>query len=143
MRPKMISRVPLILACAALIAAAGCGGSSSDGGGENAQEAVAAYVQARNLDNSAEICDLYTDELKDSLQASDCESFVAEHTSGAASKLTIVNVQENGDHATATLQSPSESENANPVQTTIELQKQDGEWKISSLGPTALPGANP
>ena len=143
MRPSMSWRMLLIPVCAALLVAAGCGGSSDDSGGKNAQEAVAAYVQARNLDNTAEICDIYSDSLKSSLHSSDCESYVSEHTSGAASNLTIVGVQEHGDRATATLQAPGEGENAQPIRTTIELQKQDGEWKVSSLGPTALPGANP
>ena len=143
MHRAMSSRAILIPVCLALLGSAGCGGDSEDSGAKNAQEAVAAYVQARNLDNTAAICDLYSDSLKSSLHASDCESYVAENTSGAAGNLTIVGVQESGDRATATLQSSGEGESAKPVRSTIELQREDGEWKVSSLGPTALPGASP
>jgi ketosteroid isomerase-like protein len=123
--------------CAAALAiAAGCGGGGGDQSatdpGQSARDAAQSYVDARNQGDAAKVCELYSEQLINQLAASDCEDFVKEQTSGAATKLELGSVQENGDQATATLQSTGES--GNPAQLKISLERESGEWKISSLG---------
>jgi ketosteroid isomerase-like protein len=119
------------LALAWTLSAAGCGG---DGGEQSAQQAAISYAQARVKGDAATVCDLYTDQLKEQLGASDnCEAFVREQTSGGSvTSFTVRSVKEDGDTATATLETPGEA--GEPVPLTVRLERQDGDWKITSLG---------
>jgi ketosteroid isomerase-like protein len=81
----------------------GCGG----GGGSNQQSArdvAQAYVNARNQGDAAKVCELYSEQLIQSLKTSNCVAFVQEQTSGTATDLSLVGVSQHGDQATATIQ---------------------------------------
>lgn len=131
-----------VLCAAAVAAAAGCGGGGSDDKsatdpGLSARDAAQSYVDASNQGDAAKVCALYSDQLINQLAASDCEDFVKEQTSGAATKLELGSVHESGDQATVTLQSSGES--GKPAQLQIQLQREKGGWRITALGPTASP----
>ena len=122
------------IAVAALSAAllAGCGGGSSDEG--TARDAAREYVQARNQGDAGKVCQLYSDQLIQRLGASDCEAFVKEQTAGVATSFTLVGVKETGNGATAILQATAAGEAPGSGELQITLERQDGEWKITSLG---------
>jgi ketosteroid isomerase-like protein len=126
----MTRRVPLILACAALLA--GCGGG---GGGDeqSARDAAQAYVNARNQGDAAKVCELYSDQLKSRLRTSNCEDFVKEQTSGVATSYTLLGVQESGDTATATIHLTAGGEIGTAAgKLQIKLERQNGEWRITN-----------
>jgi ketosteroid isomerase-like protein len=113
---------------------AGCGGGGS-GGPQSAGEVAHAYVDARNHGDAAKVCELYSEQLVQSLKTSNCVAFVREQTSGTATDLTVVKVSEQGDRATATIQARLGGDVANaiaPIQ--LLLTKENGEWRISGLG---------
>src|SRR5690349_11454890 len=132
MRHALIPRIALVAACAALLP--GCGGGNG-GQTDTARDAAQAYVQARNEGDAGKICELYSDQLIQQLHASNCESFVKEQTAGVATSFSLIGVKQTGDQATATIQASVAGE-AGPGQgqTQITLQRQDGDWKIISLG---------
>jgi ketosteroid isomerase-like protein len=132
MRHALIPRIALAAACAALVAS--CGGN---GGGQNdtARDAAQAYVQARNQGDAGRVCELYSEQLIQQLHAANCEAFVKEQTAGVATSLTLIGVQESGDHATATIQATVAGEiSTGKGELRISLERQNGEWKITSLG---------
>jgi ketosteroid isomerase-like protein len=112
----------------------GCG----SGGGSNQQRArdvAQAYVNARNQGDAAKVCELYSEQLIQSLKTSNCVAFVQEQTSGTATDLSLVGVSQHGDHATATIQARLGGSIANaiaPIE--LELTRENGQWKISGLG---------
>jgi hypothetical protein len=112
----------------------GCGG----GGGSNQQSArdvAQAYVNARNQGDAAKVCELYSEQLIQSLKTSNCVAFVQEQTSGTATDLSLVGVSQHGDQATATIQARLGGSIANaiaPIE--LELTRENGQWKISGLG---------
>jgi hypothetical protein len=112
----------------------GCGG----GGGsnqQNARDVAQAYVNARNQGDAAKVCELYSEQLIQSLKTSNCVAFVQEQTSGTATDLSLVGVSPHGDHATATIQARLGGSIANaiaPIE--LELTRENGQWKISGLG---------
>ena len=112
----------------------GCGG----GGGSNQQSArdvAQAYVNARNQGDAAKVCELYSEQLIQSLKTSNCVAFVQEQTSGTATDLSLVRVSQHGDHATATIQARLGGSIANAiVPIELELTRENGQWKISGLG---------
>jgi ketosteroid isomerase-like protein len=126
-----IPRVALPVLCASLLA--GCGGNGSSEN-DTARSAAEAYVQARNQGDAGKVCELYSDELIQRLGASNCEAFVKEQTAGVATSYTLVGVKESGDNATATIQAAAAGEALGGGQLQITLQRQDGDWKITSLG---------
>lgn len=116
--------------CAALLA--GCG---DDGGNdETARDAAEAYVQAQNQGDAGKICELYSEELIQSLGATNCEAFVKEHTAGVPTTFTLVGVKETGDRATATLRASAVGEVRGAGRLRITLEREDGEWQITKLG---------
>ncbi len=117
---------------AALIAGCGGGGNS---GPQSASEVAHAYVDARNQGDAATVCELYSDQLVESLKTSNCVAFVREQTSGTASDLSVVAVREHGNRATATIQARVGGSIANAI-APIELQltREGGEWRVSGLG---------
>jgi uncharacterized lipoprotein len=132
MRP-ILRRTAVTIACAAALAPAGCGGNGDD---QSASDAAQAYVNARNQRDAAKVCGLYSEQLKQQLAIpGDCEAFVKEQSSGAEpGDFKVASVEEDGDRATATLETAGES--GKPVQLTISLERQDGDWRITSLGST-------
>jgi ABC-type glycerol-3-phosphate transport system substrate-binding protein len=130
MKRPIIRRAAVTVACAAALTAAGCGGNGDE---QSAGETAQAYVDARNQGDTAKVCDLYSEQLKQHLGGDDCEAFVEEQTSGVKTGgFKVVSVQEDGDQATAKLQSSGEA--GKPVQLTITLERQDGDWRITALG---------
>ena len=126
----MTRRASLILASSVLLA--GCGGG---GGGDQgtARDAAQAYVDARNQGDAAKVCELYSDQLKSALKTSNCEEFVKEQTSGAATSYTLLGVQDNGDTATATIQLTAGGETGTVAgKVHIKLQRENGDWRITS-----------
>ena len=61
-------------------------------------------VVARNQGDAAKVCELYSEQLIQSLKTSNCVAFVQEQTSGTATDLSLQGVKESGDQATATVQ---------------------------------------
>jgi hypothetical protein len=118
----------------------GCGG----GGGSNQQSArdvAQAYVNARNQGDAAKVCELYSEQLIQSLKTSNCVAFVQEQTSGTATDLSLVGVSQHGDQATARIQARLGGSIANaiaPIE--LELTRENEQWKISGLG---RPGNTP
>ena len=129
MRTAGIRLALLAGACAALLA--GCGGGGA--GEETAGQAAQAYVQARNQGDAGKVCELYSDQLIQQLHASDCEAFVREQTAGVATSFSLVGVQQDGDRATATIRAIAAGETGGGL-VRIRLERQDGEWRITSLG---------
>ena len=137
MRRAWLSLAAVVVACAPLLA--GCGGDDADGA--TARDAAQDYVQARNEGDAGRVCELYSDELRGKLGASNCEAFIKEQTAGVATSFALVGVKESGDRATATLRATVAGNEirggAGRLQ--ITLQHQDGEWRITSLGAGAAP----
>ncbi|MFL5908449.1 MAG: hypothetical protein ACJ75Z_12740 [Solirubrobacterales bacterium] len=136
---KVTRHLLTVLACAAALAGvAGCGGGSDDQG--TARDTAQAYVDARNSGDAAKTCDLLSDQLKQQVGASNCEAFIKEQSLGAQIHLTLIGVQENGDRATATIESAGEATQATGksrhlrVHVRVSLARQDDEWKITGLG---------
>src|SRR3954447_8237921 len=128
-----------IAAIVAITALAGCGGGGSDGP-QSARDAAQAYVAARNQGDAAKVCELYSEQLIQSLKTSNCVGFVQEQTSGTATDLSLQGVKENGDQATATVQARVGGSIANaiaPIE--LKLTKVGGEWKVSGLGGPGTP----
>lgn len=129
MKLRIMRRSIAAFGCAvALAVAVGCGDDD-----ESASDAVQAYVDATNQGDSAEICDLYSDELKRSLAIeANCEAFVEEQSSGGPpGDFRVVEVNEEDDRATAELETTGES--GGPVPLTITLERQDDDWRITGL----------
>jgi hypothetical protein len=132
MRHAWIPRIALVAACAALLA--GCGGSNG-GQSDTPRDVAQAYVQARNQGDAGKICELYSDQLIQQLHASNCESFVKEQTAGVATSFSLIGVKQTGDQATATIQASVTGEVGTAHgKTQITLERQYGDWKITSLG---------
>ena len=123
-----------IAAIVLVTALAGCGG----GGGadeQSAHDVAQEYVVARNQGDAAKVCELYSEQLIQSLKTSNCVAFVQEQTSGTATDLSLQGVKESGDRATATVQARVGGSVANaiaPIE--LKLTREDGEWRISGLG---------
>jgi hypothetical protein len=118
--------------CAALLA--GCGGDDNGGNDETARDAAEAYVQARNQGDAGRVCELYSDQLIESLGATNCEAFIKEQTAGVPTSFTLAGVEESGDRATATLRATAVGETGGAGRLRITLERQDGEWQITGLG---------
>ncbi len=127
----MVQRALIVLSCAAVLAGCGGGGGSDQ---QSARDAVQSYVDARNHQNFAQVCDLLSDQLRQQIGGANCARFIDEQTSGNPKRdLEVIAVNENGDHAMATLQTTGES--GAPVQVRISLERQDGDWRITELAP--------
>ena len=136
-----ISRIaPLaavVLAALALLVGCGGGGGSSQSASDVAHE----YVDARNSGDAAKVCDLYTDKLKQRLGASKCATYITEQTSGGTIKFSVTSVEENGDHATAKLQTAGNTELPQGTELQVNLVRQNGDWLIDGFGINGGAGA--
>jgi ketosteroid isomerase-like protein len=118
-------RALLILASAAILA--GCGG-----GGENdqqsAHEVAQSYVDAYNSGDFAQVCDLLSESYRQQLKiGANCPAFFKEQTSGEATTLTLIDVQEKGDLATAHIRSGTANETA------AFVRDQGGDWRLATV----------
>jgi len=117
------------LACvAALAVVAGCGESDQ----EQAREVAQDYVDARNAGDFEAVCALYSDQFKQELGTADCAAFVREQTAGSDESLSLVDVRVRKDVATADLD-VTRGETQGPSRIVIRLERQDGDWAITSL----------
>jgi hypothetical protein len=127
----MIGRALTVIACLALLVAAGagCGGGNDESG---ASDAANSYVDAYNAKNGEQLCSLLSDHLRQQLGGDNCARFLGEQISGASTQLKVIKVDASDDHATADLQ--SSGENGTGTQLSIVLEKQGGDWKVSAVG---------
>ena len=90
-------------------------------------------MDARNSQDFEAECDLYSEEFKKQLGATDCSAFVEEQSSGADNKqeLEFVSVRVDGDRALADLDVTVEGGGTTRVG--LILEREDGDWKISGL----------
>jgi hypothetical protein len=134
MKPWMTRTALPALTCVAILAAVGCGGDGGGGDSGSAQSAAEAYVEASNERDFDRVCGVLSNGFKEALRiTSDCPKSLEELTSGGAPpKLKFLGVQESGDKATANLEATGES--GQPVQVQVTLERQDGEWRVTSLG---------
>jgi hypothetical protein len=134
MRP-LLGR-PTLLVAGCVLTLAGCGGGGNDQG--SARDAAQAYIDARNHRDAVKICELYSDQLKRQLHASSCEAFVTDHSLGAQQTLGLLAVHVTGDTATAHLEISGLTYRRHllrKLKLSVRLERQDGDWRISSLGP--------
>jgi ketosteroid isomerase-like protein len=136
--PKLTGRSLIALVCtAALLAAAGCGGGNGSDT-ESAKAAAQAYVDASNNGDYARVCELLAAGYKQQLKiAANCPDFLKEQTSGAPrTTLTLVRVQEQGDHATAQIRSQSADVAGGAIanETATFTKQPDGSWRLTGLG---------
>ena len=117
------------LVCAvALAAAAGCGETDE----EQAREVAQDYVEASNARNFQAVCDLYSEQFIEELEATDCPAFVKENSSGADSDLSLVDVRVSDETATADIDVVSEG--GGPIRVGLRLERNpDDEWEIVGL----------
>ncbi|HEY7121650.1 MAG TPA: hypothetical protein VH329_03735 [Solirubrobacterales bacterium] len=154
-----ITGICLAGVCAAVLAVAalaGCGGGGSDNGTDTpAGRAAEAYVDAYNDRNFDQVCNLLSQSYKAERELvpgsaeepgeegeleTGCAEYFKEHTGGATTTLTLVDVQEKGAVANAHIRSESEDTPGQVADETIGLGKQqDGSWKVTDI--TAYTGA--
>lgn len=123
-----------MLCLLALLAAgvAGCGGGDDEG--RDPRAAVEAFVQARNGDDFAAECGLYTPDFKEQLGVGKaCAEFLEESRSGLDDDraVEIVDVRERDGRAQAELDIPGEG--ADLVRITLLLEREDGKWRIAAI----------
>lgn len=130
MNSRKTRHLLLALGCAGLLAvAAGCGGGED---GESATDVAQAYVDARNEDDAAALCNLYTDDIQQQTVQESCESFVRRRMSEVGgAKVTLVTVDEQGDYANAVISSTGKGSSAVPA--SVPLQRQGDEWKVGGF----------
>jgi hypothetical protein len=131
-------RLAVIAAAGAIVlgASGGCGNNE-----QSASDAAQGYVDARNQHDYPRVCRIYTDQLRQKLTGGlvSCETFVKEQSTGVVpGPFKVLSVHEQGDHAVARLETTGES--GESVQLKITLQKQNGGWAISALGPFSALG---
>jgi hypothetical protein len=126
-----MTRVLTAIACgAALAVASGCGESDQ----ERAREVVQQFVDARNDDDHAAECDLYSDSYIDELMVDDCPAFIEEQSSGidGEERHEVVDVEVNDDRGTANVDIIREAEGG-PVRIGLLLVEEDGDWRITGF----------
>jgi hypothetical protein len=139
MRSSGVRLAVIAVACAIVLGACGGGGGSDQ---QSARDVAQEYVDARNQGDAGKVCELYSDELKSSLRTSDCVAFVKEQTSGVATRVSLVGVQQTDDQARATIRAAAGGETSQATaRVRIDLARQDGDWRITSVG--AAGGGHP
>jgi ketosteroid isomerase-like protein len=125
----------LVVLAAVGVCVAGCGGGSDSAAERAAQD----YVDGYNAHDFERVCKLLSDSYKADLLAGEgeeirCPEWFEEHTSGSATTLTLVDVEENGDQATAHVR--SESADAPGAQNDLALRvarQPNGTWRVVDL----------
>lgn len=133
--PAVSFRLPALVLASLVLLAAGCGDSDPS-------EPVRDYLQAIVDQDGEAACEQLTDELRSDIEQSpaavrtgrSCADVMA-LAAGLNPALTTsdveevdIEVEEDGDEAVATLNNPLVQR-----EETIELVKEDGEWRISTL----------
>jgi ketosteroid isomerase-like protein len=136
-----------VLATLSLSLLGGCGGGGDENGKDTAAgRAAQAYVDAYNSRDFKSVCGLLTESYKEEreiagpstdeegVSRSGCPQYFEEHTSGAQTKLTLVDVQENAKVATAHIQAESQDAPGGPSDQVLGLQEQpDGSWLVTDV----------
>jgi ketosteroid isomerase-like protein len=134
MRRAWIRRLAIAAASAAVLA--GCGGSGGDDQG-SATDAARAYVDAINSRDFDRVCGLLSDSYKARLKmGSDCPAFLEEQSSGLPpSKLALISVREQGDHATAHIRTHANENIAGGIadESALFVRDQDGDWRLTAV----------
>jgi ketosteroid isomerase-like protein len=146
----------IVLAALAVCAAAvggvllaGCGGGDAKGTDTPAGRVAQAYVDAYNDRDFNRVCDLLSQSYKAERELVPgtaeepeeegelevgCAEYFKEHTGGAATTLTLVDVQQKGGVANAHIRSESQDLPGGEADETIGLALQkDGSWKVSDI----------
>ena len=91
------------------------------------------YVDARNSQDFEAECDLYSDEFKEQLGATNCPAFVEEQSSGAdfEQEVNLVSVRVKDDRATAELAAAAEG--GGTTRAILVLERQDGDWLVTGF----------
>src|SRR5262245_60404804 len=147
MRRAGIALAVALAACAATFG--GCGGGNDDGTDTPAGQAAQAYVDAYNGRDFDRVCKLLSKSYKAERELSPgssaepeeegeletgCAEYFKEHTGGATTTLTLVDVQEKEAIATAHVRSESEDTPGGAADETIGLARQtDGSWKVTDI----------
>jgi hypothetical protein len=106
------------------------GGDDDAGGG--AESAAQSYVDAQKNGDFEQVCELLSDQFRQQLGGDNCPRFLEEQSSGIARReLTVIAVNEDGDQATARLETGGES--GKPTELELSLVRQDGDWRIASV----------
>lgn len=137
----------LTLVCMGLLA--GCGGGDNNGTDTPAGRAASQYVDAYNARDFNRVCDLLSKSYKAERELvpgsaaepeeegeleTGCAEYFKEHTGGATTTLTLVDVQEKGGVANAHVRSKSEDTPGGEADETIGLARQrDGSWKVTDI----------
>jgi hypothetical protein len=133
--PSVLARLAMLALAVLVLLAAGCGGSDPD-------EAVRDYFEAVVERDGERACDQLAKELRDEIERSPAArdagrrcADVMELAAGLNPGLKEedvedldIDVDEDGDRAVATLENPLVRSRE-----TIDLVKEDGDWKISTL----------
>lgn len=126
MRPAGIRPAVIAAACAAALG--GCGG-----GGGSADDVAQSYVDARNGQDFQQVCELLSDQFREQLGGDNCARYIAEQSSGIPRRqIKVISVSATGDRATALLKTSGES--GAPTNLKLSLARQDGDWRITSVG---------
>jgi ketosteroid isomerase-like protein len=138
----------LAVICAA--AFAGCGGGDDNGKDTEAGRAAQKYVDAYNARDFKAVCTLLSESYKEERQLgpggavepeegelrTGCPQYFAEHTSGAATKLTLLDTEQNGEVGTAHIRSESEDTPGGEAELTMGLARgPNGTWQVTDLTP--------
>ncbi|MGH2923672.1 MAG: hypothetical protein ACRDKH_06570, partial [Solirubrobacterales bacterium] len=101
---------------------------------ERAREVVQQFVDARNDDDAAAECDLYSDDYLAELAVADCTAFIEEQNSAVdgEERNEIVDVEVNDDRGTANVDVIREAEGG-PTRIGVLLAEEDGDWRIAGF----------
>jgi ketosteroid isomerase-like protein len=151
MRTMGIALAALAAVCAAAVGGVmltGCGGDDN-GSDTPAGRAVQQYVDAYNARDFNRVCALLSKTYKSERELvpgssaepeeegeleTGCADYFKEHTSGAETTLTLIDVQERGAVATAHIRSKAEDRPGAEADETVGLARQrDGSWKVTDI----------
>jgi ketosteroid isomerase-like protein len=152
-RTTGIGLAALAVACGGLFA--GCGGGDDNGTDTAAGRAAQQYVDAYNARDFNKVCSLLSKSYKAERELvpgsadepdeegeleTGCAEYFKEHTGGATTTLTLVDVQNRGSVASAHVRSESSDTPGGEADETIGLARQrDGSWKVTDI--TAYSGS--
>ncbi len=142
-----IGLAALLVVSLALLA--GCGGDDIEGVDTPAGQAAQRYVDAYNGRDFNQVCDLLSQSYKAERELvpgsaeepeeegeleTGCAEYFKEHTGGASTKLTLLDVKVDGAVASAHIRSESEDTPGGEAEETIGLARQrDGSWKVTDI----------
>ena len=153
MRRTGIGLAVVAVACAAAtvggLLLVGCGGGDDNGTDTPAGRAAEQYVDAYNARDFDRVCTLLSKTYKTERQLvpgssaepeeegeleTGCAEYFKEHTGGAQTTLTLIDVQTRGAVANAHIRSKAEDTPGAEADETVGLARQpDGSWKVTDI----------